>query len=70
MEIIIFTTIYWIFGFAYIRSISTKKPFQGEWPIDAIIAPIWPYIMLLRFFIHRRYIAEQKRIKAHKEANR
>lgn len=68
MEIIIAGIVYFIVGIAYINA-TPNVGYKGEWVVKLLFAFIWPYFMLNRFFKHRIYIAEQKRFKAHKEAN-
>ncbi len=68
MEFVIALIVYFVVGLAYINS-SSNLGYKSEWLVNVMFSFIWPYFMLVRFFKHRGYIAEQKRIKAYKEAN-
>ena len=71
MEIIITLLAYLIIGYAYAEALLHKgRTGIGNFVGNLVLAPLWPYIMLVRFFEHRVHIAEQKRLKAYNEAHK
>jgi hypothetical protein len=60
--------VYFIIGIAYMNALGNDGC-KGEWAINLLLCPLWPYFMLVRYFKHAEYISEQKRIEAHKKAH-
>jgi len=68
MGLIIALVVYFVIGTAYIGS-TPNIGYKGEWLGNILLSFIWPYFMLVRFFKHSAYIAEQKRLKAYNDAH-
>jgi hypothetical protein len=61
---------YLLIGLAFMNAIGKNTGYSLEWLVNLILAFFWPYFMLVRFFAHREFLAEQKRLKAKKEAEK